>query len=133
MPPTVNCCRIGGEIPPGWDVRDPGEIDAVVDDCRIVFMLFYSDNCRECVEVESAYVEVAERYSGNIAFLRVNVDRMTEVAEALGIRGVPSLVLVMDGEVIGYRDGYVDEEELELIAMESLKEAGCTNSSYSLV
>ncbi|MCE4613756.1 MAG: thioredoxin family protein [Desulfurococcales archaeon] len=133
MPPSTRCCSIGGEVPPGWDVRGVDDIDRIVEDCRIVFILFYSGNCKDCAEASESYIEVAEKYSGDAAFVRVNVDRLGEVATALGVRSVPSLMLVIDGEIVGYSNGHVDEDDLEDLVLEALRGAGCLNSSYYIV
>jgi thioredoxin-like negative regulator of GroEL len=130
LPPSIKCCRAGDEIPPGWDIGDSSEIDRIVDDCRVVLILFYSDNCLECEDASLTFTDVAERYSGQIAFVRVNVNRLAEISDALGVSRVPSLMLVVDGEIVGYMDGYLDEEELEFVAMEALKQAGCVKSPY---
>jgi thioredoxin-like negative regulator of GroEL len=48
----------------------------------------------------------------NYRFAKVNVDEQPTIASAFGVRSIPTLVVISDGEVVGADPGVVGAEPL---------------------
>jgi thioredoxin 1 len=46
------------------------------------------------------FERLAERYGHEISFVKVNVDELPEVASQYGIRSIPTLLLLREGQVV---------------------------------
>lgn len=55
---------------------------------------FYADWCRPCAEISPYLVEFAEKYAGQIAIYKVNVDKCPNVAQVFKIQSIPTMVFV---------------------------------------
>ena len=53
---------------------------------------FYADWCRPCKMVAPIMEELAKEYNGEVYFYKVNVDEEKELAQAFGIRSIPSVL-----------------------------------------
>ncbi len=86
-----------------WNYK--GSKPAIID--------FYADWCPPCRELSPLVEEVAKEYAGKIVVYKVNTDQQKAVTQALGIKGLPTLLFIpMKGkpQVIM---GYVPKENLE--------------------
>jgi thioredoxin len=79
-----------------WNYK--GSRPAIVD--------FYADWCPPCRELSPLVEEVAKEYAGKIVVYKVNTDQQKAVSQALGIKGLPTLLFIpMKGKpqvVMGY-------------------------------
>jgi thioredoxin 1 len=64
-------------------------------------MLYFSATwCGPCKMLGPVMVSFEEKYSEAVDVLKVDVDEAPELAEKYEVRGVPTLVLIKDGEVV---------------------------------
>ncbi len=86
----------------GRTVRE-AEVPVLVD--------FYADWCGPCKMVAPLVDEIASEKRGRLLVAKVDTDRAPELAQELGIRGVPTLILFRDGEEmersVGFEPGKV--------------------------
>jgi thioredoxin 1 len=81
-----------------------GDHDAVLVD-------FYADWCGPCQQLEPIVETVAAETEAAVA--KVDVDRHQELAGQYGVRGVPTMVLFRDGEVVEQMVGVRTEDQLK--------------------
>ena len=73
---------------------------------------FYADWCRPCKMMEPAFAKMAEKYSGEIDFYKINIDYSQGIADAYQVMGIPTLFFCsMDGKLIRVV-GYQTEEQI---------------------
>lgn len=77
-----------------------GNLPAVID--------FYADWCGPCRQVAPLMKELAKEYEGKITIYKVNVDEEKELATAIGIESLPTILFIpMKGDpqvIIGSAD-----------------------------
>lgn len=66
-----------------------------------VLVDFYSTTCGPCRMLAPTIDKLAERYEGRAAVVKVNVDRLPQLAARYGIQGVPSVLFFKEGKEVG--------------------------------
>ena len=72
---------------------------ALERDSKPTFVDFWAEWCAPCRAMETTFEKLAENFSGQFNFAKVNVDEAPELAGKFGIRSIPTLILVKDGKV----------------------------------
>lgn len=68
-----------------------------------VLIDFYADWCGPCKMMAPELEKLAGMMQDEVKIVKVNVDKNQELAQKLGIRGVPTLMLYRNGELL-WRD-----------------------------
>jgi thioredoxin 1 len=64
--------------------------------------------------------KVAGEFAGRVRFLKVDTEKLPEVAGAFGIRSIPTLVVMLGDEVIDSSVGMTSEATLTRLAQKAL-------------
>jgi len=78
------------------EVRD-SDLPVVVD--------FWAEWCGPCKQIGPALEELSVEYAGRVKIAKVNVDENPQVTAAMGIRGIPALFLVKNGQIVANKVG----------------------------
>jgi len=65
-----------------------------------VLVDFWAEWCPPCRMLAPTFEKLAANYGDQIVFAKVNVDELPEVAGQYGIRSIPTLLLLREGEVV---------------------------------
>ncbi|WP_209427102.1 thioredoxin [Pararhodobacter sp. SW119] len=80
--------------------------DAEVRNSSIpVVVDFWAEWCGPCKQIGPALEELSTEYEGRVKITKVNVDENPQVTAAMGIRGIPALFLVKDGQIVSNKVG----------------------------
>ena len=74
---------------------------------------FWAPWCGPCKVISPILDELAPEFSEKVNFVKVNVDDNPNLAAKYGIRGIPSLLLIKDGEVKDSSVGGVSQEQIK--------------------
>lgn len=77
-----------------------------------VLVQFSAEWCGPCKMLGPVIDEISVQYE-NINFVKVNVDESTETAVKYNIRGVPTVLLIKDGEIVDRFSGFKPKAEIE--------------------
>jgi thioredoxin 1 len=91
-------------------VTGAAEFRAAVGDHHVVLADFYADWCGPCQMLEPVVERLAAETDAAVA--KVDVDANQPLAGEYGVRGVPTLVLFVDGEEADRYVGVQDESTL---------------------
>ncbi|WP_306060848.1 thioredoxin family protein [Natronococcus wangiae] len=92
-------------------ITGQGHLDEVVAEYDVVLVDCYADWCGPCQMMEPTIEALAAET--NAAVAKVDVDRHQRIAQQLGARGVPTLVLYADGQPVDRTVGAQDRGTLE--------------------
>ena len=74
---------------------------------------FWAEWCSPCKQIGPALEELATEYSGKVKIAKVDVDSNPNSAAAMGVRGIPALFIIKDGQVVSNRAGAAPKAALQ--------------------
>ena len=107
------------------DVGSVSDVIGMIEECRVVLLLFYTDTCGVCRAFTPIYDAVARSYHGYAAFLKVDANRFYKLAAELGVMSVPSTIIIVDGKLVSFLTGFIDGDRLSSIVENVLEHSGC--------
>ena len=84
----------------------------VVKSEKPVLVEFSASWCGPCKAMEPILEEAEQLYADRVKFCKIDAEQNPNLAQALEVRGLPALVLVKQGDVLGISCGYVNKERL---------------------
>lgn len=72
---------------------------------------FYSDSCGPCRSMKPILEDLSNANSGKYSFGKINVESSNELSRELGIRSIPTFVVVQNGKIKGRFVGYCSKKE----------------------
>lgn len=80
-------------------VHAPADIDNVLKSSKYVVVDFYADWCPPCRTIAPIFSKLADDHAvaGKLAFGKVNVDHVKDVAGRYGITAMPTFLVFEDG------------------------------------
>ncbi|MHC4937984.1 MAG: thioredoxin [Planctomycetota bacterium] len=72
--------------------------DTVTSQGLPVLVDFYADWCGPCQALTPVVTELASEFEGRAVIAKVNVDEAPALASRFGVRSIPTLVLLENGE-----------------------------------
>ena len=85
----------------------------VIDRYPLVIVEFRADWCGACKSLDPLIDKLANKYSGEAVFGRVNVDNNPNLVKKFRVSGVPTLLVAKDGEVVDKMMGVSSPQDLE--------------------
>ncbi len=77
-----------------------GDWKSVEANPKPVLVDFWAEWCAPCRMLAPTFEKLAEKFGNELAFAKVNVDEVPELAERFAIRSIPTLLLLREGQVV---------------------------------
>jgi thioredoxin 1 len=85
-----------------------------------VYIQFSANWCGPC-RMLAKTIEDIEETETDITFLKVDVDSNRDIAQQYGVRSIPRVILMKDGEQVGEFIGAKNKNELQELLQKTLK------------
>jgi thioredoxin 1 len=77
-----------------------------------VLVDYWAEWCGPCKMIAPILDDVAKEYAGKLKIAKLNIDENQDTPPKYGIRGIPTLMLFKNGEVIATKVGALSKSQL---------------------
>jgi len=95
-------------------VTDATFEDDVLKSDKLVLVDYWAEWCGPCKMIAPILDEVSSDYEDKVSIAKVNVDDNQETPAKYGIRGIPTLMLFKNGQLVDTKVGALSKSQLTL-------------------
>lgn len=74
---------------------------------------FWAEWCKPCEKYSPIFEEVAEEGVEDVKFGEVDMEEHSDIGQELGVRALPTTLILKDGEEVARNAGVLQHDELE--------------------
>tara|TARA_B100000497_G_C7671245_1_gene405089 strand:- start:206 stop:535 length:330 start_codon:yes stop_codon:yes gene_type:complete len=95
------------------EIKNAKEYQEIISGNKPVLLDFYADWCGPCQSQLPVLEKLALEYDSDFEIAKINVDTNPELAKKFGVRSIPALFFIQDGEIKESLNGFQSESVLE--------------------
>lgn len=97
------------------DIKDNTFNEEVLESNVPVVVDFWAPWCGPCQAITPVLEELDKEYSGEIKFVKLNVDENSETAQKFRILSIPTIKVFENGEAVERLSGFKSKNDLEKV------------------
>lgn len=110
----------GPEFPDSPLTLTDSNFQDVINKYPLVVADFWAEWCAPCKAMKPILEELAEKYSGKIVFGKLNIDQNPRTPRRFQVSGIPTLIVLENGEPVDRIVGIAPKQRLERRLREQL-------------
>ena len=95
------------------EITDENFQQEVLDSETPVLVDFWADWCQPCKMIAPVVEQIAEEYDGKVKIGKLDVDSNQQTSQAMGIRGIPALIIFNNGKPVDQIIGVVPKSIIQ--------------------
>jgi thioredoxin 1 len=93
-------------------VTDSSFEEEVLKSDMPVIVDYWAEWCGPCKAIANVLEEIAGEYQGKLVVAKIDVDDNQQTPQKYVVRGIPTLMIFKDGDVIGTKVGQLSKSQL---------------------
>ena len=89
-----------------------GNFNKIINEKTPVLVDFFAEWCGPCKAQSPVIKELAQEVDGKVRVLKIDIDKNQAVAQRYNVRGVPTLVLFIEGKIVWRQSGIQSKSQL---------------------
>jgi thioredoxin 1 len=95
-----------------FELTDANFQEKVLNSKGIAVVDFWAEWCGPCRMIGPIIEELATEYDGKALIAKVDVDENSELSAKFGVRSIPTILILKDGEVVDKHVGVTTKQAL---------------------
>ncbi|OAV46123.1 thioredoxin [Lewinella sp. 4G2] len=95
-----------------FELTDANYQENVIDKGGVALVDFWAEWCGPCRMIGPVVEELATEYEGKALIGKVDVDENSELSAKYGVRSIPTILIIKDGEVVDKHVGVATKAAL---------------------
>ena len=95
-----------------FTLTDSNFQEEVLQKKGIALVDFWAEWCGPCKMIGPVGEELSQEYDGKALVAKVDVDENAELTQRYGVRSIPTILILKDGEVVDKHVGFATKEAL---------------------
>lgn len=84
----------------------------VIGSSKPVLVDFWAEWCGPCKQIAPALDEISQELGDQIDIAKINIDENPQVPGKYGVRGIPTLLIFQDGQVVAQKVGALPKSQI---------------------
>ena len=84
----------------------------VMESSHITIVDFWAPWCGPCKQLMPVFEATAAENKG-VEFIKINIEENPETPTKFGVRGIPTLIMFKDGEILDAKSGFMQKADLQ--------------------
>ncbi len=93
-------------------VTDSSFEEEVLNSDMPVMVDYWAEWCGPCRAIAPVLEELADEYNGKLIVAKMDVDQNQSTPQKYGVRGIPTLMIFKNGNVVGTKVGQASKSQL---------------------
>tara|TARA_R110002049_G_scaffold284591_1_gene465177 strand:- start:95 stop:406 length:312 start_codon:yes stop_codon:yes gene_type:complete len=89
-----------------------GDFNKIVNEQTPVLVDFFAEWCGPCKAQSPIIKELAQEVNGKVRVIKIDIDKNQAIAQRYNVRGVPTLVLFQEGQIVWRQSGVQSKSQL---------------------